>query len=980
MPPLFDFNTLAVIPSALGPLQALIAILPHLLVILTTALVAIFKPKSYRVLIHYFWTHKILTLVCFALVALLVLRRTIFVGKAARESSGASWHAFRGGPERTGAVAGARGPLENARVLWNYSNSSPGKIQAVDSSPTVVGNRVYFGTSIQTPFNKSGSIACLDADTGALAWQFIGAGMDRPLQPVFSSPAVGGGMSGFDKAPGNEEARYLVCGEGYHVEDDSRIFCLDLSRVRASGGKEPPAFKWSVQVTNHVESSPAIFENKVYAGTGDDGWWCIDLESGKVKWRLEGCAYYVITEGPQAEALAKLAGKTVAVNGRPKRIRPNKDDHDFSIMFLNASGFAEVAPGTTLVSEPAQSTRGAEMRTVIGKVIVAGSAINPEQQGSRVKIEMEKFYPDAECEPMALRIDGQARLFGGCGIDGQAVFCTDAESGKEIWRVKTRDPVFCAPTVVNGQVIVGLSNGTFAGSHANPSGGVLALSAADGSMLWEYKTGDGVLGAVAVKDDTAYACSLDGSLHVLNVKDGRLIKKFDTGAKLFCSPAVTAQGIYLSTNLGKIFGLKRESVSFQWSLNMTPGKNIFSSPCAAQDRLYIGSAESGVFCLGEVHANGGVRKAAAPWAGWGGNAEHSSVADERGAPAVNGNKSGRIPGNSMLAGSAIPGPIAACGGALYFAARDNGGKIVLACVDTAKRCDLWQCNIGEPLVAVAADETRVFALVGAAHSNGAASLLVIDSRTGKVVWERRDLPGVDQPFLCIAADQLIIKSSRTALYGIKLGNFSDNWQTEVGEITGAPVLKHGLLLLSVSAPASQLLCLDDSSRTQLWTADLPARPVGGPSVVGGKVFVTLAGKTGSDARIVCFGLTDGKTIWESAIDKAPVTPLACGGEHLAFTAADGTVIVLEMKKGGQSHTVPLGKGGQAPAIYQDTLFLAAENRVGAFDLATSSWSWGYREQKAIGRVWTAPILAGEALWVSTEKQGLIAVGGKDETK
>jgi len=307
METLFNFPTFAVIPSALGPLQALMAILPHLLVVLGTALIAISKPKTYRTLIRYCWAHKGLTLMALAPVGLFFFSGSIFGVKAIDEKGGASWTAFRGGPERNGAVPGSRGPFENARVLWNYFPSGMA-LQEIDSSPTVVGNRVYFGASLQTPLKKAGSITCLDTETGAVVWQYRGEGMDRPIQPVFSSPAVGGGTAaGSSKDPGKvqsgADARYLVSGEGYHEEQNARILCLDLERVRSSGGKQPPEFKWSVQTTSHVETGPAIFENKVYAGAGDDGWWCIDLETGKVIWRLEGNAYYVINEGPQVETL-----------------------------------------------------------------------------------------------------------------------------------------------------------------------------------------------------------------------------------------------------------------------------------------------------------------------------------------------------------------------------------------------------------------------------------------------------------------------------------------------------------------------------------------------------------------------------------------------------------------------------------------------------------------------------------------------------
>ncbi len=970
---LFDFSTFAVIPSALGPIQALMTVLPYLLAAFGTAIVGVFKPKTYRALLKYCWAHKGLTAVCLSPIALIYFRHSLFGAKVVEEKGGAAWVCFRGGPERTGAVSGARGPFENARVLWNEMKTSAGRVQAIDSSPTVVGNRVYFGTSIQTLSVKSGSITCLDTETGAVAWQFTGEGTDRPVQPVFSSPAIGGGLSAGQKDAATE-ARYLVCGEGYHVEDDSRIICLDLARVRASGGKQPPEFKWSVQITNHVESSPCIFENKVYVGTGDDGWWCIDIESGKVLWRVEGNEYYVINDGPQADALAKLAGKTVAVDGSPKRIRPKENNRDFSIMFLDATGFKEVPPGTTMVPDPAQSSKGKELRTVIGKVVVTDAINNPEQKGSRIKIEMEKVYPDAECPPQALRIDGQPRLLCGCGIDGQSVICIDAENGKEIWRTKTSDPVFSAPTYANGQVFVGLSNGTYAGSAPNPSGAILALSAADGHELWKFKTADGVLGAVAIKDNKAYACSRDGSLYVLDAKEGKLIKKFDTGSAMVCSPAVTDLGVYMTTESGKVYCVKRDSLTFQWSLNITPGEGILSSPCAAGNRLYVGSATKGIFCLNEETGGAAVRKVLPPWSGPGGNAEYANAADDRGPPSVTGNKSDRITEDGKITSTPTAGPMAACGSALYFPARTNDNKSVLSCVDTVKRNEVWQSEIKGTPRAIVANESQVFML---ADVNKDAELTAFDSKTGKQAWSRPFVQ-LDQPYIGIAGNQIVVKESKTELLAFDITNPSRVWVANIGELAGAPALKHGLLFAAISAPKPQLLCLDDSSGSKLWTADLAAKPLGGPSVSGDKVFIALAGKSGSDAKIVCRSLTDGSALWESDVEKAPVTPLALSGEHLAFTVEDGTVIVLDTLKGEQTHTVLLGKGGQAPSIFQNILFLGAENRVGAYDLSSSSWLWAYRDQKTTGHVLTAPILASEAVWVSTEKQGLIAIGGNEK--
>ncbi|HYG74533.1 MAG TPA: hypothetical protein VEK08_05970, partial [Planctomycetota bacterium] len=104
----------AVIPSALGPLQALMAILPHLLVVFGAAIMAVAKPKTYRTLIKYCWTHKGLTVLALSPFGLFFFSGKLLGAKATQEKGGTAWSCFRGSPDRTGSVAGSRGPMEGA--------------------------------------------------------------------------------------------------------------------------------------------------------------------------------------------------------------------------------------------------------------------------------------------------------------------------------------------------------------------------------------------------------------------------------------------------------------------------------------------------------------------------------------------------------------------------------------------------------------------------------------------------------------------------------------------------------------------------------------------------------------------------------------------------------------------------------------------------------------------------------------------------
>ena len=76
----------AVIPSAFGPIQALIVILPQLLLALAGLLLAVFKPRTYKLLGAYLWSHKVFTLVLVGAIAFVVWGPSFSGGKCSCSS------------------------------------------------------------------------------------------------------------------------------------------------------------------------------------------------------------------------------------------------------------------------------------------------------------------------------------------------------------------------------------------------------------------------------------------------------------------------------------------------------------------------------------------------------------------------------------------------------------------------------------------------------------------------------------------------------------------------------------------------------------------------------------------------------------------------------------------------------------------------------------------------------------------------------
>ncbi len=259
-------SPLAVVPVLIGPLQALLAMLPVIFAAIGTAMLSLFKPSTMKALGQFFWTQKIGAMT-FLLVlggGLYAMGFASFGPDVSGREAGSDWIAFRGGPQRLGFVVGDDEPTRQARI-WSYED--PATFYA---SPTVVGNRVYITSAKKETFADNGKIICIDADNGGEAWEFA----PKKFKATFSSPAVAG--------------KYLVVGEGLHYTENARVVCVEVGEKKATK-------LWEFPTRSHVESSPCIdLKNKrVYIGAGDDGYYCFALDGdgngeAKVLWHLKG--------------------------------------------------------------------------------------------------------------------------------------------------------------------------------------------------------------------------------------------------------------------------------------------------------------------------------------------------------------------------------------------------------------------------------------------------------------------------------------------------------------------------------------------------------------------------------------------------------------------------------------------------------------------------------------------------------------------
>ena len=209
------------------------------------------------------------------------------------------------------------------------------------------------------------------------------------------------------------------------------------------------------------------------------------------------------------------------------------------------------------------------------------------------------------------------------------LYCLDTRDGSLIWSYKTLDSLKATPTIAGDRIIAsGLDHYIY------------CLNRADGTLLWKYQTGFEIDGAVTVFDgriyfggeDHNFYCldlqdgalvykrenlgSMEGSstvvdgriyvgteqgdLYCLNLTDGATIWKARIGADSDSTPAVAGGFVYTAAEDGIIRCYKQATGEFVWQYAAEGGKaraGIWASPIIWNNRLYIGSNNSNLYCL-----------------------------------------------------------------------------------------------------------------------------------------------------------------------------------------------------------------------------------------------------------------------------------------------------------------------------------------------------------------------------------------------
>jgi serine/threonine-protein kinase len=164
-----------------------------------------------------------------------------------------------------------------------------------------------------------------------------------------------------------------------------------------------------------------------------------------------------------------------------------------------------------------------------------------------------------------------------------------------IWRYKTQGPVgWCSsPTLTKDRKTIIV---------CSVDGLVHALDAAKGNVLWRYDTGAAILASPAVTADKLFVASTNGQVHALT-PSGSKLWEYAGASPVVATPVVHEQLLLLASMDGTLKALDTNDAKVKWTYR-TDGA-IVAPPQAYEKFVFVGSKDK---CLHAIASDKGWRQ------------------------------------------------------------------------------------------------------------------------------------------------------------------------------------------------------------------------------------------------------------------------------------------------------------------------------------------------------------------------------------
>lgn len=337
-----------------------------------------------------------------------------------------------------------------------------------------------------------------------------------------------------------------------------------------------------------AESSPAVYDGKVYVGSPDGKVYCLDAEDGDELWSYT-------TGGMVFSSPAVYAG----------RVYIGSWDHTvYCLNAITGEKIWDFPTGDYVSSSPTVYNDKVYIGSYDGNVY----CLDVYGNGDGTTTKHWEFQTGHRVSSSPAVYDGKIFI----GSWNGNVYCLDAEYGTEIWSFPTCCYVGSSPAVCDGKVYIGSDDNN-----------VYCLDAATGGKIWNFTTdvgGGGISSSPAVFDGKVYIGAYDYNIYCLDAADGHEIWSYMIGDYVSSSPAVADGKVFIgSQDDGGFDCLNAENGNHIWSYFYGINGDVLSSPAVAYGNAYItftdGAGNGKVYCFGDLYQSPSEPTISGPTAG-----------------------------------------------------------------------------------------------------------------------------------------------------------------------------------------------------------------------------------------------------------------------------------------------------------------------------------------------------------------------------
>ncbi len=186
------------------------------------------------------------------------------------------------------------------------------------------------------------------------------------------------------------------------------------------------------------------------------------------------------------------------------------------------------------------------------------------------------------------------------GYNGK-IYAITSNSGALRWvypREGNLQPIVGGLIVSQGKVYFGCSGGK-----------LFALDAATGDKKWEFQTGDKIWSTPAIDGDTLFITSFDDKLYALSATDGSKKWEFDTGGAIVSTPVVHNNTVYIGSFDRHFYAVNATDGKQIWQfpvgdeVNNKPENWFWAKPVVYDNTIYAGNLDGKVYILNAETGN-----------------------------------------------------------------------------------------------------------------------------------------------------------------------------------------------------------------------------------------------------------------------------------------------------------------------------------------------------------------------------------------